>query len=300
MAPVTPAGAAGNAVSKTPPIDEEPEYVAPLHLRPWLLLAAVAVALLLLGATYYYGVGPFAAPSHPAATVADRPTYRQAEAAALTAARAYQAVSWTVVLAQGLDPPSGGTLPVNNTATAGLGPFACTVSPIPPAGSRLTLPGDPSEADDGGATGWMFIFTAGVDVDVAVWVAAGTATAVATLAGGACATQLKDVSALGASVLDSSNAVTIGLDAGGAAFRERYPNATVELFAEGPESANGASTPPVWQLTWAACDPSSASAGTLVPAFNATVQAESGALLGSSNNSAICPFPSPVDETVPS
>jgi hypothetical protein len=249
------------------------------HAR-WLWVAVgVAVALVVAFSTLYVaGVYPFERSS----PLGSELTFSEARAAATRSADGYGGGSWALVLAGGVDLAASTSVPLGqNLSGSGLN---CSVQYLSGA-SELTVPAFHGSVSSGTSPFWLFVFRDASGNALVISVANGVATRLASAgAGTTCTEALGILGAVPDSIVDSPQAVSLADQAGGGAFLQAHPNATVALALIGGVSLFGQARVQ-WIVVYTTCNGNGSAGST----FNATVNAVTGDLVGSGTSNATCP-----------
>ncbi len=205
-------------------------------------------------------------------SVGSTPTYSQAVSQANGVASGVSGGSWDLVLGAGIMTTA--------IASENLGSSKdCNITYSPGVTGTVTIPAAPSELTNGRASGWIFLYRNAAEEYLIVTVTNGQASEFGTIAPKqACATVFNYFSVVPSNVIDSS-AVASDVAGYAGAFLTAHPNANASYALIGGASVFGlVNFGPEWRVNYTAC-PFNAAVGTTGPAFNATLNATTGAVM---------------------
>jgi hypothetical protein len=246
-----------------------------------IVIIAVAGAVLLTGANSGNGSNS----SNPQAS-----TYASSSSAAATYASSYQGGPWKPWIAGGITTDTAGTSPpvsaseFNSIKTAS----GCDVHLLVANGTTFTLPAQSGNLSSGKSPYWDFWFV-NASGFLILGDSGGTVAPLLTIVCPSFGADLKLFSPIPSNAIDSSAAVQVAYDAGGAGFIALHPNSTVSMLLEGGESLGGFGSGATWTITYQACNPtttSSADVATFSAQINATTTTKN--LVSADNTSTGC------------
>ncbi len=272
--PAAAPGAPAPSAGWTPPPPTRPSRTG-----TWVLIAAIVVAAIVVLGTLY-AVGVFTPASHATGPM----TFHTAAGEVNAYLAGYHGGGWKLVGAAGVAPPSARSFlfnetplpaPVSSCLTAWLVANHTSVALTPYTGSPST----------GQATIWTFLAANSTTLLVVV----NNAGSVQPFFSATCAASLALLPGLPANVIDSSTAAQAAWNAGESGFVAQHPGgesayAVLPALSLLGSSAGGS----YWQLVYAACDPATTAAATIVPVFNATVNSVSGVVVAHNSSTMPC------------
>ena len=259
-------------------------WVPPPPSRPsrtgtWVLLAAIVVAALVVLGTLY-AVGVFTPASHATGPM----TFNTAAGEVNAYLSGYHGGGWKLVGAAGVAPPSARSFLFNETPLPA--PVtSCLTSWLVANHTPVDLAPYTGSPSTGKATIWTFLAANSTTLLVVV----NNAGSVQPFFSATCAASLALLPALPANVIDSSTAAQAAWNAGESGFVAQHPGgesayAVLPALSLLGSSAGGS----YWQLVYAACDPATTAAATIVPVFNATVNSVSGVVVAHNSSTMPC------------
>lgn len=263
-----------NVPASPPP---PPPPAAPPHRRvsvPLVIAAVVVVALLVL-VLVLVGVIPTSSsasngtsPSGGAAL-----TYDQARPLADDAAGSTSGGSWALVVGAGVSSTVSATESIGSPGSSG-----CNVTTFPGVSNPVTIPAGSSNQTHGTAPAWVFLYRDAAGEMLIVAVLDGKAAALGTIAARqSCSTIFGLLSVIPSGVIDSSVAASdVASDA--ASFLSVHSEFNSAYGLVGGISFLGHGVGAEWEVNYTTC-PVDATTGTMGAAFNATVNATTGAVL---------------------
>ncbi len=241
---------------------------------------AVVVVLCLVGLALLGdlpGVGPSSGPAGPV-------PYSQARTRAVDAA-AQMGGSWSVLYAGALN---GQAATSTTSFGSAVGLAGCTVTGIGAyATSNLTFPAQGRDVGSGSSPAWLFLLRNSTNDGLLVAVLSGVASPVASISGPSCTGGLRLLAVVPDSAIDSTAALATAGSAGGTSFLAAHPTANVTVGLTGGLRLFGFGTGSQWSVLYSACG-ATAVPGSSAPAFNVTINATLGTLVGTSPANAIC------------
>jgi len=250
-------------------------------------VAAAVVLLVLVGLAFAGALPGLSAPAPPSSVA-----YSDARTLATDAIANVAGGPWSLTLAGGIASTSAETLNLTSAAAA----TGCTVDLAPGGNGSLSLPPLDASAPDGTAPAWVFAFDGSGGTVAVVTVLDGRAERLATISGTACTSALGLVSPIPSDVVDSTAAMEAADAAGGSAFQASYQSVSEFMGITGGISLPGFAVPASWTIELLACGGTGGGGGVVpIPGavlsgalFNATVDAESGAVLAESSTPVPC------------
>jgi hypothetical protein len=230
-----------------------------------VVVAVVVVVAILFAAGYLFHKS-----SSAPTTTEPYATLDEAEQVAGPAAGQSLGGSWSSAVAIGVHLAAQITLPLANFTGLVNVTNGCTIVPAPGAPTSTTVEATPSSALPGHDAFWLIGLTNGAGSLAFVSVAAGVATALYSVAGGSCATDIGLVSPFPSDEADSPALVGAVNASGGAAFLATYPNAAQFLLGAGGVTYDGFTLGPVWEALDTSC-PLPLLINETGTSFNATV-----------------------------
>ncbi|HYA58366.1 MAG TPA: hypothetical protein VEH57_07930 [Thermoplasmata archaeon] len=262
------------AASPQPPQGSAPSAASPPPSRKglWIAVGAIAVALLLVFVLAIVGAIPIFSSS--GSTKAAAPlTYDQALPIADATAAGAPGGTWALLVASGIDSAVSVSETVNITSTKN-----CNYTALPGAITSISVPGA-SDRNVGAATLWAFIYRSATGALLFVLIMDGKGTAEYTVAGGQSCTSLFGLfTTVPATVVDSSAAAS-AVQPYAATFLSANPNASALYGLVGGLEFLGHGIGAEWEVNYTTCPPISTSTSGTGVAFNATVNATTGAVI---------------------
>jgi hypothetical protein len=211
-------------------------------------------------------------------------SFQHAEPISGRAANSSAGAPWTLVLASGLLPLAAAT--ANATSS---GSSSCNLTLFPGVPSRITTEPGGKGSVAGTATTWLFLYRNASGAVLAVAVLNGTALPIGTIASGQdCSVYFGFLDPIPATVLDST-VLASDVAASAATFLAAHANVSAVYAIVGGVSVLGHTVGPEWELNYTTC-PIGSAGHFLGASFNATVNAETGAVLYSQSiPSLVCP-----------
>lgn len=237
----------------------------------WIGIGVVVVVVVLVLALALAGILPIFSSGSSSPSVM---TYDQALPLANGAAQGVAGGNWVLILSIGLASPvsASGT----NSLSGGSG---CTVTPVSGSPSNISLLPGPSNLTSGSSPNWMFLYRNAGGEMLIVGVLGGKAAAYDTIASGqTCSELFGFFYEVPSNVIDSSAAAN-AVSADAASFLAANPNVTASYGLFGGGSVLGfGKVGAEWLVNYTTCPvtPASGATGT---AFNATVNATTGAVI---------------------
>jgi hypothetical protein len=288
--PPTPADYGQSSGQPSPSAELQPTPAR--RRRAWIVpvAAVVAVALIVIVGLGVSGVVPFFGSHGRAPTEL---TFSQARSAAVQASNGYAGGGWVVLLGGGAISASTVVLPIDTSAFASTN---CSIHLANGATSgRLVIPSSHLSPTAGTSAFWTFFLRNASGGLLIITVVNGTAAPFASIWSTAgvltvCSVYASLLPVLPATVVDSPQVLSAVATAGGSAFLAAHPNATISMTVIGGLSFGVYSVPPSWSVVYSTCPPSQSSGGNVTQSviFNATVNAVSGKVLGTSSGFAVC------------
>ena len=277
--PPDPAAPPSAATSPSSPASEPyftppPPPAAPPKPRRntmWLAIGAVVVVAIVVLGLGLAGILPIFSSGSSSPSVL---TYSQALPIANGAAQGTAGGSWALILSSGLVSPVAAFENLNFTKSSG-----CAVTLLSGAPHNVSLSAGPSNPAGGSSPNWLFLYRNADEALLIVGVLDGKATAFATIASGqSCSSLFGLFVTIPSNVIDSSAAAN-AVSSDASAFLSAHPNVTARFSVFGGASLFGlGKVGAEWAVNYTTCSVNAA-AGTSGSAFNATVNATSGAVV---------------------
>jgi hypothetical protein len=250
--------------------------------------AVVAVVIIVLSVLLLTGVfSPAGSGGYPHGPL----RYSVAHGQVSSATSSYRGGGWKVFEAIGLAAPvaiSGSMFSTTNLTVPG-----CNTTVLLSSTSQLNAPANNASLDSGIAPVWTFLLLNAANSLLVVLDINGTVTPILEVTGSSSACPLSQISAVATGVpsnaIDSDRAAQIAWQAGGRAFVAANPTASAVFGVTTGINAYGLFTlPSEWSVAFRACTAAQIGTGAIVPTFNATINAETGALIYAANSTSSC------------
>jgi hypothetical protein len=278
-----------------------PPPAAPVKKRmsPMIIavVAVVVIVIVVIAALWAVGFGPFAKSNTATHGPNGTGTGETFSSAASTAAPTTSSVSggpWTLIGGAGVLVANSFTVnatEINRSASEG----TCGSHLLPGASSLTTFPGTSSSPSSGDLNAWVVWYANSTDGVLEVAVFGGTATPVLTqtIYGGDCSSGAISKISLPTDYIDSPSPAAVAYSAGGSAFIAAHPAGWEEMPILVPAvSFTGGSTNATWEVAYTDCnntaDTGTTYGGAPVAEFTASINATSGKLITTTNQSYAC------------
>jgi len=236
----------------------------------WVVVGAVVVVVLLVVGLGLVGVLPIFSSSSPGSVL----TYSQARPIADSTAQGTSGGSWDLLIGAGLVSATAVTESLTGTGSSS----GCVVTTLAGAPSNVSLPAGPANITGGSSPSWLFLYRNAAGELLIVTVLNGKGTALATIASGqSCSTVFGLLSVVPSNVIDSSAAAN-DVSGDAASFLAANPTVSRAYALLGGVSFLGHGYGAEWRVNYTTC-PADATTGTTGAAFNATVNATTGAVI---------------------
>ena len=194
----------------------------------------VAVGLLvMIAGLWIVGYGPFArGPSGPTTRVSVAPTFEQASSSALALAISTGSGPWSIGFGGGADLSQPIPFKWYWTAlSSDIGQYPCSLVESDASAWNSTVPAFTGSLSSGESPGWIMIATNASQRGVVVLDLAGVSLLLGTFGGGSCPMYHPSYGSVPPSLVNSSDLVSMALEAGGSAFLQAHAGSNLTMWA---------------------------------------------------------------------